>query len=177
MNHQPYRSWLLAEQDLTVEQSSALQEHLRSCEACRRLESSWKELEAIIDRSALLAPAPGFVERWQVRLVEHQLHQQKLRGWYMIGATSLVVVFLLALALIQLWSLINAPNVYLAAMFERLMGVITIYFTIQNLVGSVHIPAPLYSLAAMVFLSGVISFMSVLWLATYRKISLARRQA
>jgi predicted anti-sigma-YlaC factor YlaD len=177
MNHQPFRGWLLADEDLTVEQSKALQEHLRECEDCRRLETSWKELEAVIDRSALLAPASGFVERWQIRLVEHQQHQQKLRGWYMIGATSLVVVFLLGLALAQLWSLINAPNVYLAAMFDRLMGVVTIYFTIQNVASSIHIPAPLYSLAAMVFLSGMISFMSVLWLATYRKISLARRQA
>jgi hypothetical protein len=177
MNHQPFRGWLLSDDELTVEQSKALQNHLETCESCQQVVTAWKELEAVIDRSAQLAPAPGFVGRWQIRLVEHQNHQQQLRGWYVIGATGLVVASLLVLVIVQLWSLIHAPDAYLAAMFERLMGVLSIFLTVRNMVSSVSIPEIGYTFAGIVLLIGMISFMSVLWLATYRKMSMARREA
>ncbi|HSB66408.1 MAG TPA: zf-HC2 domain-containing protein [Anaerolineales bacterium] len=177
MNHQPFRGWLLSEDELTIEQAQALQDHLGSCDDCRQIESSWKELEAVIDRSSQLSPVPGFVGRWQIRLVEQQQHQQKLRGWYMIGATSLVVISLFVLVIFLLQSLLTAPDAYVAAIFDRLMVVLSIFFTIRNLVGSVTLPGPFFTLLGMVFLFGIISFMCVLWLATYRKISIARREA
>jgi len=177
MNHQPFRGWLFSEDELTAEQNQSLHDHLDTCEACRQLVSSWKEVEAVMDRSTQLAPTPGFVARWQIRLVEQQHHQQKLRGWYMIGATSLVVVSLLVIVIIQLRSLIMAPDAYLAATFDRLMGVLSIFFTIRNMASSIFLPGPVYTLIGMVLLFGIISFMSVLWLATYRKISMARREA
>ena len=176
MNHQPFRSWLLSADELSTEQAQALKAHLQTCDSCRLVESSWKELEAVIDRSAQLEPVSGFVERWQVRLVEHQYHQQKLRGWYTIGATSLVVISLLVLVVLQLWSLIQAPDVFLAAWFNRLMGVLSIFFTLRNLAGLFSLPGPVYTLAGIVLLSGIISFMSVFWLATYRRFSMARRE-
>ncbi len=177
MNHQPFRGWLLSEDELTVEQSRALQEHLRDCAACRQIDSAWQELEAVIERSAELAPAVGFADRWQVRLVEHQARQQKLRSWFTIGATTLVVISLLIALLVQAWSLIQNPNAFLAAWFDQLAGIISIVFTIRNLASSVTLPGPVFTVAAIVLLFGIISFMSVLWLATYRKISMVRREA
>lgn len=175
MNHQPYRGWLLSEDELTVEQAQALQEHLRSCETCSQIESSWKQLEAVISRAIQFEPAPGFVARWQVRLVERQRYQQKQRGWYIIGATALIVVSLGIILSVQLWSLIQAPGPYLAALFDRLVGVISIYFTLRNFTSFYSLPGPVYTFIGIVFLSGLISFMSVLWLATYRKFSMTRR--
>lgn len=177
MNHQPFRSWLFSEGELTTDQAQALQDHLQSCEACSQLDSSWKELQALIDRSAQLEPAPGFVGRWQVRLVEQQHHQQQLRSWYAIGATALIVVFLSVILAIQINTIIQAPGLYLAAMFDRFIGVLSIFFTIQNFISSFSLPGLLYTLAGIVIVFGMISFMSVLWLATYRKISMARREA
>jgi multidrug efflux pump subunit AcrB len=177
MNHQPFRGWLFSEDELTNEQARALDEHLDGCEACRQLESSWKEVEAVIDRSNLLPPNPGFIGRWQIRLVEQQAHQQKLRGWYMIGAAALVSISVLVLILVQLWSMIQSPDVYLVALFDRLMGLISIFFAIRNMVASIYLPGPIYTMIGVVMLFGMISFMSVLWLASYRKIRMARREA
>ena len=176
MNHQPFRGWLFSEDELTDEQVRALHEHLSECAACSQLESSWKEVEAVIDHSSQLAPMPGFIGRWQIRLVENQYHQQKLRSWYIIGATSLIVVSIVVLLVIQVWSLIKSPDVYLAAIFERLMGAVSVLFAVRNMIGSISLPGPVYTIAAMVLLFGMISFMSVLWLATYRKISMVRRE-
>jgi hypothetical protein len=177
MNHQPFRSWLLSEEELTIEQTQALQEHMRDCETCRQIDSSWQELQAVIERTSQLAPTPGFVDRWQIRLVENRQHEQKLRGWYIISATGIGVISLLVLVATQVWSLIEAPNVYIAALFDQLMGILSIYFTIRNLAGSFPMPEPVYTLIAMFLLFGMISFMSVLWLAAYRKFSMARREA
>lgn len=176
MNHQPYRGWLLSEEELGREQSKALEAHLSTCDECSRLKSSWDELEAVIDRAALLEPAAGFVERWQIRLVEHQQHQQKLKGWYTIGATSMLAISLVILLVMQAWSIIQAPNAYLAAWLDQLVGIISILFTIRIFASSFSIPSPLVTLAGLVIVFGVISFTSVLWLATYRKISMVRRQ-
>jgi len=177
MNHQPFKGWLLSEDDLSVEQAQALQDHLCTCDSCSQIESSWKELEAVIDRSVQLEPASGFVERWQIRLVEHRNHQQKLRGWYTIGGTALIVISLIVLLVVQIWNLLQAPTPYLAGLFDRLISVLSIFFTIRNLVSSISLPGPVYTLAGIVLLFGMISFMSVFWLATYRRISMARREA
>ncbi len=176
MNHQPFRGWLLAEEELSVEQARALQEHMQNCDACQRIDSSWKELEAVINRSQQFEPAPGFAVRWQIRLVEQQHHQQQLRGWYTIGATALASVALMVFMVMQIWALIQAPGPYLAGLFDRLLGVMSILFAISDFASTISFPGPLITLAAIVLLVGLISFMSVLWLATYRKFTLARRQ-
>jgi hypothetical protein len=175
MNHQPYRDWLLSEQDLSVEQSQALQDHLRSCASCNQIESAWTELEAVIQKSPQVEPTSGFTERWQARLAEYQSHQQKLRGWLTISVTTLIVTSLLVLLIVQLWSLLQSPGVYLAEWLNRVIGVISIYYTIQNLVSPYSWQIPVFTFIGIFFLVGIISFMSVLWLATYRKFSMVRR--
>ncbi len=177
MNHQPFRGWLLSDEELSAEQSHALKDHLLTCNACSQLESSWKEVQAVIDRSPQIAPAPGFVERWKVQVAEHQRYQLRQKSWITIGATTMLVISLSVLLAIQLWSLIQAPGPYLASWFERLMGLLSIFFTLENIFEAYSIPDPFYALVILVFLFGIISFMSVLWLATYRKISMARREA
>lgn len=175
MNHQPYRDWLLAEQDLTVEQSQAMQEHLRSCESCSQIESAWIDLEAVFHKSTQVEPASGFTERWQAHLAEHQAHQQKLRGWWTISVTSLIVTSLLVLLIVQLWSLLQSPDLFWVEWLNRVIGVISIYYTIQNLVSPYSWQIPVFTFIGIFFLVGIISFMSVLWLATYRKFVMVRR--
>jgi hypothetical protein len=175
MNHQPFREWLLSEEHLSVEQTQALQDHLASCESCSQIESDWNELEVVIQKSPQIEPAPGFTRRWQVNLVEYQSVQQKRRGWLTIGVTSLIVTSLLVLLITQLWSLLQAPGPYLAVWLNRIVGVVSIYYTIRNISSSFSWNIPVYTFIGLFFLVGMISFMSVLWLATYRKFSMARR--
>jgi len=177
MNHHPFREWLVAEDELSSEQDQALKQHLLDCESCRELQTSWKELQVEIKRAVEVPPAAGFVMRWQANLVMYQQVQQKRRGWVTIGVTAMLVISLLVLLMVQVWSLIHAPDAFLAAWFDRLVAVLSIFYSIQNLVHSFSLPGPVYTLAGMVLLFGIVSFMSVLWLATYRKISMARREA
>jgi hypothetical protein len=177
MNHQPFREWLVSEEQLSVEQTQALQDHLRACESCNQIESAWNELEVVIQKSPQFEPASGFTHRWQVHLDEYQAHRQEQRGWLTISVTSLIVTGLLVLLIIQLWSLVQAPGPYLAVWLNRLIDVVSIYFTLQNIASSYSWNIPIYTFIGMFFVVGMISFMSVLWLATYRKFSMARRAA
>ncbi len=175
MNHQPFREWLVSDEHLSDEQSRALNDHLLSCDSCQRMESAWKELEVVIRKSSQIEPASGFTQRWQEHLAEYHLYRQKRSGWLTIGGTLLVAISLLGLFFTQLWSLIQAPDQYLAVWLNRLVGVVSIYYTLQNIASSFSWYISVYTFIGMFFLVGIISFMSVLWLATYRKFSMVRR--
>jgi hypothetical protein len=175
MNHQPFRDWLLSEEKLSIDQIQNLQEHLKSCESCRQTEVAWLEVESAFYKVPQVMPAPGFTTRWQTHLAEYHERKQKHRGWMMIGFTALIIISLLSISVTQLWSLIQAPGPYLVTWFTRLFGLVSIFFSIQNIFGSFSGNIPIYTFMGMFFLVGIISFMSVLWLATYRKLSIARR--
>jgi hypothetical protein len=174
MNHLPFREWLLSEQELSQDQSRQLEDHLSSCEACSLIQTSWNDIEGSFHNFPIAEPAPGFTARWQSHLAEYRLEQQKRKGWFIISAIAVVVVSLLTTLVYQAWPLIQAPDSLMAILFERLMGVISIYFSLRNLVSAYSWPTPLITFIVMIFLVGILSFMSVLWLATYRKFSLTR---
>jgi hypothetical protein len=175
MDHQPFRNWLLSEERLSAEQIQSLQQHLASCESCSQIESAWKEVDFQFQNLSLVAPKSGFTERFQDRLVEYQSARQLRKGWLTIGATAFIAILLLALLVTQVWELIQAPGPFMMAMLERLVSVISIYFLLQNVIGSISWSTPVLTFIVMFFLVGIVSFMSVLWLLMYKKFSLARR--
>jgi len=174
MNHQPFRDWLLSEEKLSASQILQMQEHLQSCESCRQTEEAWLEVESAFQKIPQVLPVPGFTDRWQTHLTEYKKHKQKRAGWITIGFTVVIIISLLGLLITQLWSLIQAPGPYLVEWFTRIFSLVTIYLTLQDMFRSISGTIPLY-IGGIFFLLGIVSFMSVLWLATYRKLSLARR--
>lgn len=177
MNHQPFRDWLLSDENLTTAQTQSLQEHLSSCESCSQIESSWKEVEMAIRKFPQVEPASGFTFRWQEHLAEYHSRQQSRKSWLTIGATALIATFLLVILVVLIWSLIQAPGAYLQIWLNRLVSLVSVYYLLQNMISSYSWPIPIYTFIGMFFLVGCISFMSVLWLTAYRKFSLARRVA
>jgi hypothetical protein len=174
MNHQPFRDWLLSEEKLSADQIQQMQEHLQSCESCRQTEVAWLEVESAFHKIPQAQPAPGFTNRWQTHLAEYKERKQKRTGWITIGFTIVIIISLLSILTTQLWSLIQTPGPYLAEWFTRIFSLVAIYLTVQDMFRSFSGSIPIY-FTGMIFLVGIVSFISVLWLATYRKLSLARR--
>jgi hypothetical protein len=175
MNHQPFRNWLLSEEDLSADQIQSLQVHLTACESCALIKSSGKELDVLFKNAPEVGPAAGFTQRWQSHLVEYQSYNQWQRGWFTIGATGLIAVVLLTVLVTQVWELIQAPGPYMLVWLDRLISVISIYILLKGAVGSISWSTPFFTFIGIFFLVGIVSFMSVLWLAAYKKFSLARR--
>ncbi len=175
MDHQPFRNWLLSEEHLTTEQNQSLQEHLASCESCSQIKSSWKELDLLIQNSDEVSPAAGFTQRFQSRLVEYKAAQQLRHSWQTIGITAFTAIILLTLLVTQVWELIQAPGPYLMIWFDRMVSVVSIYYLLMNVAGSISWSTPFLTFIVMFFLVGIVSFMSVLWLLAYKKFSLSWR--
>ena len=176
MDHQPFKDWMFAREELSPDQARTLQEHLQACESCRQSESAWSEVELSFRRVPLVMPAPGFTTRWLSLKAQHQARLQKRKGWISIGFTVLIVASLVILLGVQIWSLVQAPGPYLAEWMNHLVGLIAIYFRFQDIFSSYTPGITLYTFLGLFLLTGIVSFMSVLWLATYRKLSMARRQ-
>ncbi len=84
MNHQPFEDWLLEDQHLTTEQERELQAHLRVCTSCTAIAESNLALHS----ARMVAPAQGFVSRFETRLIENR---KAARVRQIIGALILVL--------------------------------------------------------------------------------------
>jgi len=175
MNHQPFREWLLSEEDLSAEQTQSLREHLAACEDCALIKSSGKEVDALFQSISEVSPAPGFTQRWQLHLAEYQSSHQQRRGWFSIIATAFIAALLLILLANQLWSLIRNPGPYIAAWLNQVVGLISDYYILQTFFKTNVWLNPINILVGSFLLVGMISFMSVLWMTAYQKFSLSRR--
>jgi hypothetical protein len=176
MNHQPFKDWLLSEEKLTSGQTQELEDHLLSCESCSRIVAAWTEVEMEFKKIPQVEPPPGFSTRWQAYLTAYQLRNQKQRGWLTIGFTGLIITILLVLITTQLWSFFQAPGPFLTTWFLHLVNFVSIYFSIQEIIQSIPGSLSIYTFIGAFFLIGMASFMSVLWLATYKKLIMARRR-
>lgn len=93
MNHQPFEEWLLNDTPLTGEQKRQLDSHVRNCTYCAALARTEKVLRA----ARLASPAPGFMTRFQTRLIERKAADRR-RRW--IGSILFVTAGLTLLAVI-----------------------------------------------------------------------------
>ncbi len=177
MNHLPYKEWLLAEATLSDEQEKALQEHIRTCEACRQLEPAWADVQMLFQKTPAAEPLPGFTERWQTRLEKHALGKQRRLAWIIVGIIGGIAAVLIALFGVQIIEMLNAPGNLLLLWVSRLTGVLSIYWSIENFFNGLAANLPSITWLFMIFGIGMVSFLSVLWLATLRKLTLVRRLA
>jgi hypothetical protein len=85
MPHQPFEEWLLAAHELMPAEAAKLEAHLRECSACRALAAGWVEAERRLEAAPLLAPRPGFADRWQATLAAREIAQRRWQAWLMLG--------------------------------------------------------------------------------------------
>jgi hypothetical protein len=175
MNHQPFKDWLLSEERLEAEQAQALQQHLRECADCRQIESAWADAHALIQRAPDAAPVPGFTTRWQARLAARRLQEQRRQAWAAIAVTGGVAFLLLVLFGTQVLNLLSSPAQWLLLWVSRLTSLLSLYGVIQELFYALGQVTPAVPLIGLFFAVGFVSFLSVLWLATYRQLTTARR--
>jgi len=175
MNHLPYKEWLLSEASLSDEQNKALQEHLRSCEACRQIAPAWTDVQVLFKKIQPAQPLPGFTMRWQTRLEKHRLQKQRKLAWFILAIIAGIAAVLVTLIGVQYIEIVNSPGNLILLWISRLTGVLSIYWTFENFVNSLAAYMPSLSWLLLIFGIGFISFMNVLWLAAYRKLTIIRR--
>ena len=160
MNHQPFEDWLLNDKPINQEQKRELDMHMRTCAYCAALAETGLALKSVKKAS----PKPGFTNRFQARLAERKLVEQRRRLWGSVLFTVGGLVLLMWLASPYLFSFLAAPATWIAAFVQWGVFIVT---TIEALAqaGSVFIkivPDFLSPFAWMVLLS-TIAGVSLLW--------------
>jgi hypothetical protein len=139
MNHQPFEDWLLADEFLTLQQQRQLQDHLRGCTACSGIADSNLALHA----TRMIAPAPGFTDRFRPRLAAWQREQIRRQA---VGTILLVAIgmgLLYVLAGPALLAALQSPAAWLGRITGLFIEVLTLARVFSQ-IGSVllrHVPA------------------------------------
>ncbi len=160
MNHQPFEDWLLNDKPITQEQKRELDIHVRTCTYCAALAETGIALKSVKKAS----PKTGFTSRFEARLAERKLAEQRKRLWGSVFFTVGGLVLLMWLASPYLFSFLSAPATWIAALVQWGVFIVT---TIEALAqaGFVFvqiIPDFLSPFAWMIILSAVAG-VSLLW--------------
>ena len=175
MNHQLFKDMLLSEEELSTEQSRLLRDHLNSCESCSQFSAALTEVDNLLGKPAFVSPAPDFTARWQKHLAEYQQQRQRHSTWLVIALTSILVVLISIVMGTQIVLFLQSPGQYMTEWLSRMLAIVSIYFELSNLAETFHGYSLIYPFVAGFFLVGMVSFMSVFWLAAYQKFSMSRR--
>ena len=137
MNHQPFENWLFSEDVLSPEDEDALAVHLESCEHCRELQTAWTGVIDLFEDLPQVEPAPGFINRWQERLVEERqldaLVRQRWQSVIMLILIGNVIAGLAFLLGTEFLTTIQTPADLIMPWVYRLTSALTIVNGIQNL--------------------------------------------
>lgn len=175
MNHQYIKEWLLKEEPLSSEESQILEDHIKECNSCQQLQLAWQDIHHMIKLTPDVDPLPGFTSRWEERLTQRTIYAQKRLTWVVITGIACIALLITILMGFQVSELIHSPQQITLIFLSHLATLIS-YLTITkdylNFLSS-YIPA--VSLPVIVFSSGLMTFLCVLWLATMKQISSAWR--
>jgi len=92
MKHPQFEALLFDIDHLGHEERIALEAHLRECEHCNMLATSWGDLEGKMLSAPQMEPATGFTERFRERLVVYKRRKQE--------RLTLVVILAILISLI-----------------------------------------------------------------------------
>jgi hypothetical protein len=160
MNHQPFEDWLLNDKPTTPEQKRELDMHLRTCAYCAALVETGLALKSV--KKAF--PQPGFTNRFQVRLAERKLAEQRRRLCGSVLFTVGGLALLIWIASPYLFTFLAAPATSIAAFVQWAIFIITTMEALAQ-AGSVFlriIPDFFSPFAWMVLLSAIAG-VSLLW--------------
>ena len=173
--HQLFKYLLLSEESLSPEQESTLKEHLRECAECRQQEAAWTNVQQMFERAPVLPPAAGFTVRLQERMAVQRVQAQRKRAWTFFGVTAGIALVLSALLVYVTVQEIISPLQLLSKGIYFFVMLFGYYRQISSFVGSVNPAIPILSITGLVFFTGFVSLLSVLWVVAYRKLSSMRR--
>lgn len=124
MDHQPFETWLLADEPLTPQQKRELQAHMKTCRACAAL----AEVNVALKSVRMAAPTEGFTDRFQVRLATRKAAQRRRNFWGFFILSLSVIGALAWLAWPLLSIAFDSPANLLASWLSTL---ISIWVTLQ----------------------------------------------
>jgi hypothetical protein len=174
LTHQPFNEWLLADEPLTVEQAQQLQDHLRACEKCRKQQLAWMGVQHLMRATGQLSPAPGFAFRWQVRFATRRLERQRRIAWWFFLVMSSLALILLSLLGWQVLTALAEPGQIQTGLWQFFSSLTTRLEHLWYLAGTILRIFPPVPVVGLMFFTGLVTMLSVLWVVVYRQLTMRR---
>jgi hypothetical protein len=175
-NHQPYEDWILSQTALNQEQREALQDHLRTCEACNQLSEAWMEVENQLHRAPMAAPESGFAHRWMARLEAENLRHLRRQTFLVMLFSVGGAVFLASILGIWFFPVLTHPVPVILAWVYEAIGVIlslnTYAEVVEILARTVFEVVPE---TVWLAIAGGFGILGALWIIAYQKLTSVRR--
>ncbi len=169
MSHQPFENWILDLNALTGEERRSLQAHLETCSQCQKLQRRWQAVHWELQARRMVAPAPGFTQRWQSSLAERRAREQRKQAWWVffacLGAALLVLLIITGYVLAT-----STPTDLLTAGIQYLSSSINLFNLAASLVKSWLAATPLaLDIVLWMYLAFTLCLLSAIWvLALWR---------
>lgn len=174
MNHRPFEDWLLDDQPLSPQQKRDLQAHMITCTSCSAIAESNLALHA----ARQLRPAPGFTDRFGLRLAARRREQR----WRMVAGTLVLVfgglglLYWLAGPMIQ--SALQSPATWIATGINYLLFLITSVQVLSKVsVVLLRAVTEFVSPAALIFFALIGGGLGILWSMTIWRVGRATQGA
>jgi predicted anti-sigma-YlaC factor YlaD len=171
MSHEPYRTWILDDEKLTLEREQAMEAHMKECTECQQIHQAWWDLRRQMRSLPVAAPQPGFSQRWRASLAERRLQEQYLQArkllYSLLGITILIFFILLGLV---------AATTSPVDLFVSGVRSITNLVVETGRISQVFIswanflPASI-PIAAWIFLTSVMSILTLVWIVSIWQIT------
>jgi hypothetical protein len=105
------------EAQLNEEEKGRLRDHLETCQECRELLQSQKDISHLFRSSPSPIPQPGFTTRWKIRLEERERTQRLKVISFTLGIIFVSLILLLSSIGVQFSAIRNSlPQVLFHAM-------------------------------------------------------------
>jgi anti-sigma factor RsiW len=176
MNHQFFETLLLTDSELTQVESTMLNEHLQTCNACRQLSDALKEVDVLFRSTPVASPAVGFTERWQEKLAQDMRKRQQRQMWAILilgicslGALFLFLGFTILPVFISPITVMWAELLNLVTWYSAVEVVVDILSTLFRAAYSV-VPSTLWFALAFAFLG-----LCAVWVVAFKRVTAPRR--
>ncbi|MCL4562528.1 MAG: hypothetical protein M1281_18190 [Chloroflexi bacterium] len=180
MKHLPYEGWLLSEEELTVEEERTLRMHLDSCAACSRLATALQAVEQEFTTIPLVAPAPGFGQRWQAALVEKtreaQIKRQRSLTWMFFALSALGALTIFVVLNLQFFSNLPTPVEFVTQAVYQMSLAISVGKSVLNLASVIREVLPL-SIPLVVWIDITTAFciLCFVWIFAIWRLPISKR--
>lgn len=163
MNHQPFENWILDELTLTPQEQSSLEQHLKDCPDCYRLQRSWsKAQQHLITAPRKTAPA-NFMTHWKSNFTARQKEQERRQARTLLislGSGAVAITVALTIVLLPDFSLISLLVGFLTTIVKLFSGIESTWSMVRNIVNS----APTITLVVSgLMIAGWISLAAFAW--------------
>lgn len=88
MQHKTFEAWIFEDDELDEQDGKVLRQHLQECDQCYALKKTWPKVETFLLTAPPVAPASGFVTRWQERLEAQRKQRERRQALTLLAISS-----------------------------------------------------------------------------------------